>query len=248
MQVDPNKIAIIKSVPTPQKQQDVRSSISLARYYRRFIKYFSKVASPLFGLLAKDSEFLWSESCQEALEPLEDKLTTTPILQGPNWYLPFHIHVDASHKAIGAAMGQIDDKIPYAIYFINKIISKVELKWLLLLQKFYLTIIDKPNRENAVAYFLSKLTLPASEEGMVDDQLPNEHLFAISFLSPCFYDIANYLVATKFPPNLSSKKKSGIIRKSSPFTWIRGNLFKLGLDEILRRCVKEEEFFDILLS
>jgi len=45
-----------------------------------------------------------------------------------------------------------------------------------------------------------------------------------------------------------SKEKSGIIRKSAPFTWIRGNLFKLGLDQIMRRCVSEEEFFDILLS
>jgi len=105
LQEDPNKIAIIKRVPTPQKQRDVRSFLGLDRYYRIFIKYFHKVASPLFGLLAKDSKFLWSESCQEALETLKDKLTTAPILRGPNWALPFHIHADASDKAIGAYMG-----------------------------------------------------------------------------------------------------------------------------------------------
>ena len=36
--------------------------------------------------------------------------------------------------------------------------------------------------------------------------------------------------------------------KSTPFTWIGGNLFKLGLDQILRRCVREEEVFHILLT
>lgn len=46
----------------------------------RFINEFIKVASNLFRLLAKDSEFLWSKSYQEALETLKDKLTTTPIL------------------------------------------------------------------------------------------------------------------------------------------------------------------------
>jgi len=39
-----------------------------------------------------------------------------------------------------------------------------------------------------------------------------------------------------------------IVRKSAPFTWIGGNLFKLGPDEILRRCVREEEVFGILLT
>jgi len=55
-------------------------------------------------------------------------------------------------------------------------------------------------------------------------------------------------VSAQFPPNLSSKEKSKIVRKSAPFTWIGGNLFKLGLDQILRICVMEEEVFDILLT
>jgi len=72
---------------------------------------------------------------------------------------------------------------------------------------------------------------------MVDDQMQDENLFAISVLSPWFADIANYLVAAQFPPHLSSKEKRKIVRKSTPFTWIRGNLFKFGPDHILRRCV-----------
>ena len=82
LQVDPNKIAIIQRVPPPQKQRDVRSFLGLAGYYRRFIKDFSKLASPLFGFLAKDSEFIWSKSCQEALDILKGKLTTASILRG----------------------------------------------------------------------------------------------------------------------------------------------------------------------
>lgn len=54
---NPNKMAIIKRVPTPQKQRDVRSFLGQFRYYRRFITDFNKVASPLFALLAKDSRF-----------------------------------------------------------------------------------------------------------------------------------------------------------------------------------------------
>eukprot|EP00253_Pinus_taeda_P034000 PITA_34000 len=115
-------------------------------------------------------------------------------------------------------------------------------------EQFDLTIVDKPGKENVVVDFLSRLDLPAGEEGMVDDQMPDEHLFAILVLSPWFADIENYLVSTQFPPHLPSKEKSKIARKSAPFTWIGGNLFKFGPDQILRRCVREEEVFDILLT
>jgi len=104
------------------------------------------------------------------------------------------------------------------------------IRWLLLLQQFDLTIIDKLGKENVVADFLSRVNLPTGEEGMVDDQMLDEHLFAISILSPWFDDKENYLVSTQFPLHLSSKEKRKIVRKSASFTWIGGNLFKLGPD------------------
>ena len=58
IQVNLKKITIIKRVHAPQKQKDVRSFLGLASYYRRFIKYFNKMASPLFGSLAKYFEFI----------------------------------------------------------------------------------------------------------------------------------------------------------------------------------------------
>ena len=111
--------------------------------------------------------------------------------------------------------------------------------WLLLLQQFYLTIIGKLGKENVVADFLSRLTLLVKKEEMVDDQLPYEHLFVILVLSHWFSDIAKYLLAGWFPPNLSSKERRKFVRKSSQFTWIGGNIFRLGPNHILRRCVME---------
>ena len=108
------------------------------------------------------------------------------------------------------------------------------IRWLLLLQRFDLTIIDKPSKENVVADILSRVNLPAGEEGMVDDIMLDEHLFSISVISPWFANIENYFVSKQFPPHLSSKEKSNIMRKSAPFTWIGGSLFKLVPDQILR--------------
>ena len=87
------------------------------------------MASPLFGLLAKDSYFILYGPFQEDFELIKKQLTTTPILRGPNWTFPFHIDTDASEKAVGAALGQLEEKIPYAIYFISKNLSEAKLNY-----------------------------------------------------------------------------------------------------------------------
>jgi hypothetical protein len=58
IEVDQRKVNIIKYLPTPQKKKYVRSFLGHARILQRFIKDFNKLASPLFTLLSKDSEFL----------------------------------------------------------------------------------------------------------------------------------------------------------------------------------------------
>ena len=105
IQVDPSKIQVIKDLPTPKTQTEVRSFLGHAGYYRRFIKNFSKIASPLFVLLMKNVEFNWTNFCQEAFSTLKHQLSTAPILRGPDWTLPFHISFDASDTSIGAVLG-----------------------------------------------------------------------------------------------------------------------------------------------
>ena len=68
----------------------------------------------------KDAQFVWSKACQTTFNELKEKLSTAPILMGPNWTLPFHISSDASDTAIGAVLGQQDGQVPYAIYYLSK--------------------------------------------------------------------------------------------------------------------------------
>jgi hypothetical protein len=106
IQVDPTKIQVILDIPTPSTQKEVRSFLGHAGYYRRFIKNFSKLASPLFFLLTKYVNFRWTDDCELSFLDLKQGLSTTPILSRPNWALPFHIYSYASDTAIGAVLGQ----------------------------------------------------------------------------------------------------------------------------------------------
>eukprot|EP00253_Pinus_taeda_P032465 PITA_32465 len=113
------------------------------------------------------------------------------------------------------------------------------------MQEFNITIQDRLGKENQVADFLSCIHSPNDPNPVVDN-FPDEHLFAITVKTPWFADIANYLSSRKFPTQFSKKQKQKIVRESSRYTWVNGDLFYTGSDLIIRKCVKEDEILDIL--
>ena len=63
IEVDKEKVKIIEKLPSPTSVQAVRSFLRHAKFYRRFIKNFSKIAKPLSNLLVKDVQFDFSNKC-----------------------------------------------------------------------------------------------------------------------------------------------------------------------------------------
>ena len=145
IKVDPAKIEVIVGHPSPKTQKEIRSFLVHAGYYHRFIENFTKIVAPIFKLLRKDLEFQWTKSCQNAFEILKAKLLVAPILRGPDWYLPFHISIDASNTAIGGVLSQKEEQAPYAIYFISKNLTPTELNYTVT-EKEFLTVVYYINK------------------------------------------------------------------------------------------------------
>ena len=56
-----------------------------------------------------------------------------------------------------------------------------------------------------------------------------------------FQDIVQYL-STGFPPaEMTIQQKKQLVVRAADFTLIAGQLYKMGPDEILRRCVLDHE-------
>jgi hypothetical protein len=128
----------------------------------------------------------------------------------------------------------------------NKPITNARVtRWLLLLQEFNITIIDRPGRDNLVVDFLSRL-IHTGENTPVNDNFPDENLFSISTYIPWYADVANYLVTGKLPQNLSSREKQRIIQLSANYMWHDDCLYHTGPDLVIRRCVREDEMHEIL--
>jgi len=90
----------------PTNITEIRSFLCLACYYRRFVKDFSKIASPMTNLLKKANEIEWSEKCDRAFQELRQGLTTPPILTIPTEGKEDAIYSDASKNGLGCVMMQ----------------------------------------------------------------------------------------------------------------------------------------------
>nr|GEX31122.1 reverse transcriptase domain-containing protein [Tanacetum cinerariifolium] len=126
IEVDKAKVDVITKLPHPTTVKGIRSFLGHAGFYRRFIKDFSKLARPMTRLLEKDTPFIFSKECVEAFQTLKRKLIEAPILIAPDWDMPFELMCDASDFAIGAVLGQRQEKHFRPIHYDSKTMTKAE--------------------------------------------------------------------------------------------------------------------------
>ena len=153
---------------------------------------------------------------------LKEKLSTTPILRGPNWALPFHISSDASDTAIGVVLGQQDGQAPNAVYYISKNLAPDKLNYTVT-EKEFLAIVYSINKfrhyitgyptfvhtnHSTIKYLMSKLVTNAKitrwllllhEFDITIIDMPGRENVFIDFLSRFTNSDDNFLVEDSFP-------------------------------------------------
>ncbi|KAL4385101.1 hypothetical protein GQ457_15G018550 [Hibiscus cannabinus] len=165
MEVEKAKIEVISKLPPPTIVKGIRSFLGHAGFYRRFIEDFSKITKPLCSLLEQGRPFEFNDDCAKAFNLMKQKLVTAPIVEPPDWKLPFELMCDASDYAVGAVLRSylIGTKVKVhtdhsAIkYLLSKKDAKPRLiRWILLLQEFDIEILDRKGTENQVADHLKR--------------------------------------------------------------------------------------------
>lgn len=101
------KIQEIRNAEEPKCSSKLRSFLGLTNYYRRFIKDYARIATPLYEAISGcDKALIWTETCRKSFENLKDKLCNAPILDYPRENRMFILDTDASFGAIGAVLSQ----------------------------------------------------------------------------------------------------------------------------------------------
>jgi hypothetical protein len=123
---DPGKINAVLHFPESKAVTNVRSFLGLIRYYRKYIRGYSRMATPLFELTKKDVAFVWNQNCQRAFDDLKRALMGAPILVRPDFKEPFYLDVDWSTKGVGAILSQKEEKV---VAYANKALTVAQRKF-----------------------------------------------------------------------------------------------------------------------
>ncbi|RVW66503.1 Transposon Tf2-2 polyprotein [Vitis vinifera] len=132
-------------------------------------------------------------------------------------------------------------------YLLTKQDAKARLiRWILLLQEFDLQIKDKKGVENVVADHLSRLVIAHNSHPLpINDDFPEESLMFL-VKTPWYAHIANYLVTGEIPSEWNAQDRKHFFAKIHAYYWEEPFLFKYCADQIIRKCVPEDEQQGIL--
>ena len=90
---------------SPKNIIELRGFIGICTYYRKFVKGFSKLTSPLTDLTKKD-DFKWNEEAENSFQKIKEVMSSYPILALPNFSKPFVVECDTSGGGVGAVIKQ----------------------------------------------------------------------------------------------------------------------------------------------
>ena len=115
--LDPEDTAAVHNLAKqkPATVGDVRKLLWFLSYYRQYVQDFSRIAKPLYDLMASpdplagNHRVTWTEEHQKRLDILINQLTSPPVMAFPDFTKPFVLHTDASQEGLGAVLYQEQD-------------------------------------------------------------------------------------------------------------------------------------------
>nr|GEY60158.1 transposon Ty3-I Gag-Pol polyprotein [Tanacetum cinerariifolium] len=139
-------------------------------------------------------------------------------------------------------------------YLFTKKDSKARLlRWVLLLQEFMFKVVDTKGAENLAADHLSRLENPHQnvlDSKEINESFPLETLNLVSTHGnqsiPWFDDFSNYHAGNFIVKGMSSQQKSKFFKDVKHYFWDDPYLFKIYVDQVIKRCVSGQEAVDIL--
>ncbi len=114
IRMDPEKVKAVVEWPSPDSRKALQRFLGFANFYRRFIRNFSQLASPLTALTSPRTTFRWSDAAEAAFAKLKSRFVSAPILITPDPSRQFVVEVDASEVGVGAVISQrspTDDRV-----------------------------------------------------------------------------------------------------------------------------------------
>jgi hypothetical protein len=128
IRVDPLKLKAIVNLPLPHTVLQLQSLQEKENFLHHFIANYDELTKGFMHLLKKGVPFVWDDQAQHSFDTLKCALTSTPMLQPPNYNRNFLLYLATSDSSISMVLVQTNDAhIKHVIYYLNKGLVGTEL-------------------------------------------------------------------------------------------------------------------------
>jgi len=126
----------IRLAPRPQHVREVRAFAGMVNYYGKFIKNFSGLMEPIYQLLKKEQQLVWSDKCEKVFCKAIVLMCSDDILIHYDPSLELVLSCDASQKGVGAVLSCILlDGIERPVTYISRVLSETEQKYSVIIKE-----------------------------------------------------------------------------------------------------------------
>lgn len=123
------KTDAVSKFPTPTNQHELRQFLGLSGFFRRFIKGYAIITTPLTDLLKKDTPWIWGTTQEDAFQKVRQLLIDRPVLALYDPKAETEIHTDASKVGLaGILLQRNSDGVLQPVSFFSRKTSTDERK------------------------------------------------------------------------------------------------------------------------
>ena len=102
----PEELKTIRNLAPTKSVDEACHILGLLGYYRSFVPAFADITLPITSLLKKNTPFIWSDKCQQALDYLKEIFCNKLLLQFPDPNKPYILYIDASNNVYSSVLCQ----------------------------------------------------------------------------------------------------------------------------------------------
>jgi dsDNA-binding SOS-regulon protein len=135
IEVNQEKIKAILDISWPKDLKDVQRLIGCVVAVSRFISRLGEKALPLYKLMKKSDEFVWTNEADTTLKDLKRVLSTAPVLAAPEDQEPMLLFMAATNRVVSIVIvverkeEAYEYDVQRPVYYVSEVLTESKYRY-----------------------------------------------------------------------------------------------------------------------
>ncbi|XP_073119830.1 uncharacterized protein [Henckelia pumila] len=129
IEVNPEKVKILREMPSPSSIREVQRLTGRVTALSRFVARSAHRSHPFFQVLRKAQIFGWSEDCERAFQELKEHMENLPILVKPEPGERLWVYISMTEFAVSTVLIKEEGGDKKPVYYVSHALKGPEIRY-----------------------------------------------------------------------------------------------------------------------